>query len=1052
MDGNVSLQSSVSESVAEVSSPVSEDDLPVLEDGSPVPEDGSPLLEDGSPVLEDGSPISVLVGHRPDPVSVGRRTPVRRMVRRSNKLVDALSAPRITLYNVRSAWSKLRNLSDDMDMRDTDLCFLTEVWEKAENKKHRDAIEEMLEMKGIKYVSTPRPGARRGGGTALACSEERFLLTKLNIAIPSPLEACFALLKPKNPTGKIRKFICCSFYSPPRSPCRNKLAEFLVATVGRLRGEHPGCRVIMAGDRNDLKVETITSLDPTFKQLVKGFTNKNGDKILDVILTDSHDLMQEPSILPPLQVDDDKDGHDADHKGVQCLPRTSLAPQGGAVREKIMIQRFPDSKIEDFGLKLVEETWEQLEDSMDSTEMVSFFQAYSKEMVDKTFPMKEVQVGPDDKPYFTEELRQLKRRRQRAYTNLGRRSAKYINLRNRFDEKLKQEGIKYKLKIENEVKQGKRGSGYKAIRKLGNRPGDSWHRTEVTLPGYVEQKYTPLQAANKLADHFSAISNTVEPLDISKFHPALKEKLEEGRTCAKPILSQHQVYRKIMQVNKPNSSVPGDVPRPLLAKYPYMYAGPATKIFNKIIHTGQWPRQWVREESIVLSKLEKSKLPASEEDLRSISKTVWFSKCFENILGDFILPIIDGFIDPGQCGGLKKSSVSHYLVRLLDFVHSTLDKRTPHSAVLCTEDLSKAYNRGSHNLVVEDLHNMHVPGWILVIVCSYLTGRSMVLSYKKARSSERSLPGGFGAGTWLGGLLFIVKFNGACMRPPIPRPMSGNRSMQVKYIDDSSQAASINLQESLEEDPTPRPRPLNYHERTQMRLKCDENVLQQQLHVFEDFSLKNKLVINSSKCFIMLFTRSRKHAFPPEFSLAGKPVLEVKSTHRILGILVQDNLKWEAQTQEMVRRATKTIWAIRRMRALGVDQQTLVEYWKSEGRNHLEQNCAVWSSGLTSAQSQALSRAQRVAMAAIAGRWEPSHSRQLQDLQLEQLKPRREKLCRIFAKRTALESRHMDIFARTGAQQRTGKQTRLYREPKARTAAYYNSAVPYLTRLLNGTV
>ena len=227
------------------------------------------------------------------------RTPVRRTIRRCNKLVDALSAPRITLYNARSAWSKLSSLAEDMEMRSSDLCFLTEVWEQSENRKHKEALEELLELKGIKYVSTPRPGARRGGGTALACSEEFFHLTKLNIAIPKPLEACFALVKPKNPSGKVSSFICCSFYSPPRSTSRNKLAEFLVATLGRLRGEHPGSRVLLAGDRNDLRVEVLTSLDPTLKQLVKEYTNKKGDKILDVILTDSHDILQEPTILPP---------------------------------------------------------------------------------------------------------------------------------------------------------------------------------------------------------------------------------------------------------------------------------------------------------------------------------------------------------------------------------------------------------------------------------------------------------------------------------------------------------------------------------------------------------------------------------------------------------------------------------------------------------------------------------------------------------------------------------------------------------------------------------
>ena len=95
--------------------------------------------------------------------------------------------------------------------------------------------------------------------------------------------------------------------------------------------------------------------------------------------------------------------------------------------------------------------------------------------------------------------------------------------------------------------------------------------------------------------------------------------------------------------------------------------------------------------------------------------------------------------------------------------------------------------------------------------------------------STRDLPGGFGQGVWLGGLLFIIKFNGACLRPPIPRPVSRNSSMQVKFIDDASQAASINLKKSLMPDPEERARPLNHHERKRMILKPEENIVQQEL-------------------------------------------------------------------------------------------------------------------------------------------------------------------------------------------------------------------------------
>ena len=90
-----------------------------------------------------------------------------------------------------------------------------------------------------------------------------------------------------------------------------------------------------------------------------------------------------------------------------------------------------------------------------------------------------------------------------------------------------------------------------------------------------------------------------------------------------------------------------------------------------------------------------------------------------------------------------------------------------------------------------------------------------------------------------------------------------------------------------------------------------------ELEKFYNFTQSNKLVINKKKCFVMKFSRSRKFDFPAEITIGGSDILEVKKVHRILGIMVQDDLKWQSQCEEMVRRATSTTWALRRMRALG---------------------------------------------------------------------------------------------------------------------------------------
>ena len=65
----------------------------------------------------------------------------------------ALSVPRVSLYNARSVWAKWDNLAEDISQRQTNLCLLTEVWQVKENKKHQKAVENMLEMNDIKYMS-----------------------------------------------------------------------------------------------------------------------------------------------------------------------------------------------------------------------------------------------------------------------------------------------------------------------------------------------------------------------------------------------------------------------------------------------------------------------------------------------------------------------------------------------------------------------------------------------------------------------------------------------------------------------------------------------------------------------------------------------------------------------------------------------------------------------------------------------------------------------------------------------------------------------------------
>ena len=61
------------------------------------------------------------------------------------------------------------------------------------------------------------------------------------------------------------------------------------------------------------------------------------------------------------------------------------------------------------------------------------------------------------------------------------------------------------------------------------------------------------------------------------------------------------------------------------------------------------------------------------------------------------------------------------------------------------------------------------------------------------------------------------------------------------------------------------------------------------------------------------------------------------------------------------------IWLLRRMKQLNVDERTITNYWKADGRVHLETCAPVWTGGLTVGQARQIQRVLRRAVAAIMG-------------------------------------------------------------------------------------
>ena len=139
------------------------------------------------------------------------------------------------------------------------------------------------------------------------------------------------------------------------------------------------------------------------------------------------------------------------------------------------------------------------------------------------------------------------------------------------------------------------------------------------------------------------------------------------------------------------------------------------------------------------------------------------------------------------------------------------------------------------------------------------------------------------------------------------------------------------------------------------------------------------------------------------------------------------------------------LWFLRRLKTLGASLETLVDIYKLFCRSILEFGAPVWSGALTKQNQQNIERVQRNALRIIFGASFTSYEDCLEKISVDTLQQRRGKLCLNFAENCLKNEKFRHWFP-TGVGTRSGTH---YFDTEAKTGRFKNSAIPYLTRLLN---
>ena len=536
----------------------------------------------------------------------------------------------------------------------------------------------------------------------------------------------WGLLRPKNPGAKFKKIIVCSFYSPPNKQRNSKMADHIVGTLHMLATQHPGSAIILGADKNYMDIRPLLNCGLRLRNCVDKPTRQGA--ILDIILMNTFPYYSSVTIVPPIQPDDPTKGKPSDHSVPVCVPHTDRYSRPERSFKTVKYRPMPESSIRKFGEWIVSEGWEGLRGDLTPSQQTKVFEDKIQEMLNKFCPEKTVRISSQDKPWVTGELKAIARLKSREYNKRGK-TERYKDLAKQFTDKYNIEAEKYLRKNMDELIECKPGQAYSVLKKMGAQPGDCIDSNTFTLPSHESENLNNEQCAEQIANYFAQISQEFSPLNRNLLPPRVQCKLDSP--SVPPTIYEYDTYQKIKSAKKPKSGVPGDLPRAIVQEFGPELATPVNCIINNIVQSCEWPGQWKQEWVTPIGKIP---TPESEDDLRPISLTPFFSKVTEHFVVMWLLDYIGHLIDFRQYGGTKGNSITHYLIEFINFILLNQDSTDQTAILACMVDFSKAFNRQDHNLLITKLSDIGVPGWLLKVVMAFLSGRTMVVRYKGKRS------------------------------------------------------------------------------------------------------------------------------------------------------------------------------------------------------------------------------------------------------------------------------------------------------------------------------
>ena len=393
-----------------------------------------------------------------------------------------------------------------------------------------------------------------------------------------------------------------------------------------------GLQFIIAGDSNDMNLDNIVQLSPALRQVVKDYTRMNPPAILDPIITSLANYYQTPECLQPLGPDSDSSCVESDHKIVLMKPINMIDRTCSRTFREIYYRPITESGMKKLDQWFKNQSWEDVINENCVNMKALNLQNIVMKKVDEFLPLKQRKLANDDLPWYTDELKKLKRKKSREYKK-HRKSDKYILLTKKYDEKVKMAQKRYKRAKIDDVLTSSNKQWYSKLKRLTHYEQDKFEPVQVES---IENLTDKMQA-EVIADSFARISNEYKPIDRNEI------KISSFTPESIPSFTPNQVGKKLEKIKANKASVPGDIPANIIKRFSKYLCVPLCNIINTCITDGKWPQMYKTE---AITPIPKKFPPTEVSMLRPTSFLYFFERIMESLIGEIMIKDMKKAIDP----------------------------------------------------------------------------------------------------------------------------------------------------------------------------------------------------------------------------------------------------------------------------------------------------------------------------------------------------------------------------------------------------------------------